>query len=61
MEEVLKAFEAEIESFILVPSDGGRFEFTVNDQLLYSKLQTNRHVESGEMERLVKKYMMEAS
>jgi selT/selW/selH-like putative selenoprotein len=59
MEEVLKAFEADIESFTLVPSDGGRFEFTVNDQLLYSKLQTNRHVESGEMTRLVKKYMME--
>ena len=59
MEEVLKAFEADIESFTLVPSDGGRFEFTLNDQLLYSKLQTNRHVESGEMTRLVKKYMME--
>jgi len=59
MEEVLKAFEADIESFTLVPSDGGRFEFTVNDQLLYSKLQTNRHVESGEMTHLVKKYMME--
>lgn len=59
MDEVLKAFEADIESFTLIPSDGGRFEFTVNDKLLYSKLETNRHVEQGEMTGLVRRYLQE--
>ena len=61
MDEVLKAFEADIESFTLIPSDGGRFEFTVHDKLLYSKLETNRHVEQGEMTGLVRKHLQEGS
>jgi selenoprotein W-related protein len=40
-----------------VPSEGGRFELTVNDKLLYSKLATNRHVEPGEIKGLLKKYL----
>jgi len=61
MDEVLKTFEADVESFTLVPSDGGRFEFTVNDSLLYSKLETNRHVEPGELPELVRQYLQEGS
>jgi selenoprotein W-related protein len=53
----LKEFEPEIESFTLIPSDAGRFEFVVNDQLLYSKLLTHRHVEPGEVAGLLKKYL----
>jgi selenoprotein W-related protein len=45
----------------LVPSDGGRFEVTVNDRLVYSKLQTHRHVESGEVVDLVRKLLKEGS
>jgi selenoprotein W-related protein len=52
--DLLKNFEAEIESITLVPSDGGRYEITVNDQLVYSKLQTGRHAEPGEVLGLVK-------
>ena len=37
MDELIKAFEPQIESFTLVPSDGGRFELTVNGKLIYSK------------------------
>jgi len=59
MDEVLKVFEPDVESFALVPSDGGRFEFTVNDKLLYSKLQTNRHVEQGELTGLVRQFIQE--
>jgi selenoprotein W-related protein len=40
-----------------VPSDGGRFEFTVNDKLLYSKLATHRHADPGEIKGLLKKYL----
>ncbi len=54
-DELLKEFEHLIESITLVPSEGGRFEVTVNGQLLYSKLQTKRHAEAGEVLRLVRK------
>jgi len=54
--ELLKAFEADIETLNLVPSDGGRFEVTVNGKLLYSKLETRRHAEPGEVLALVEKY-----
>jgi selenoprotein W-related protein len=53
--ELLNSFEAEIESVTLVPSDGGRFEVTVNDKLVYSKLQTGRHPETGEVIGLIRK------
>jgi selenoprotein W-related protein len=59
MAELLNEFEFEIESFTLVPSDGGRFEVTVNDRLIYSKLQTARHVEPGEVAGLVRKLLKE--
>lgn len=53
--ELLKEFEFKIDSFSLVPSDGGRFEVRVNGDLVYSKLQTNRHAEPGEVASLVRK------
>jgi selenoprotein W-related protein len=53
--ELLSNFEAEIESITLVPSEGGRFEVTVNDNLVYSKLQTGRHAETGEVVGLIRK------
>ena len=54
MDELLKSYEHVIEAVTLVPSDGGRFEVTVNGQLLYSKLETHRHAEPGEVLGLVK-------
>jgi selenoprotein W-related protein len=60
MAELLKHYEPEIESVTLVPSDGGRFEVKVNNQLLYSKLKTGRHAEDGEIMGLVKKHLKEA-
>lgn len=59
MAELLKEFEPQIASFSLVPSDGGRFELTVNGRLLYSKLKTSRHVEPGELSRLLQAYLEE--
>jgi selenoprotein W-related protein len=53
--ELLKEFEYDIGNLILVPSDGGRFEVTVGDELVYSKLQTHRHAEPGEVLGLVRK------
>jgi selenoprotein W-related protein len=44
-----------VEDVSLVPSDGGRFEVTVNGKLIYSKLETKRHAQPGEIIGLVNK------
>ncbi len=55
--ELLKEFEYDIGNLTLVPSDGGRFEVTVGDELVYSKLETRRHAEPGEVLGLVRKVL----
>lgn len=55
MAELIKAFEYEIEEIRLIPSDGGKFEIVVNNNLVYSKLKTRRHAEPGEVLGLVRK------
>jgi len=52
----LKEFEAKIESIRITPSDGGRFEVSVDGKLIYSKLSTGRHAEPGEVMALFRKY-----
>ena len=59
MPEILKEFEFQIGKFVLVPSDGGRFEFSVNGDLLYSKLKEGRHVNPGEVPTLLHTYIQE--
>ena len=46
--------EAQIESLTLIPGSGGKFEVTVNGQLIFSKKGLGRHAEPGEVYRLVK-------
>lgn len=58
-DELLREFEHTVDRLVLVPSDGGRFEVSVNGELLYSKLQTRRHAEPGEVMGLVRR-MVEA-
>jgi selenoprotein W-related protein len=55
VEELLKEYEHVIESVALIPSDGGKFEVSVNGQLVYSKLETKRHAEAGEILSLISK------
>jgi selenoprotein W-related protein len=52
---LLNTYESEIESVTLVPSSGGAFEVTVNDQIIYSKLKTGRHVDPNEVLGLIQK------
>ena len=52
---LLKDYEHLIESVTLIPSDGGRFEVSVNGELIYSKIQTKRHAEAGEIINLIHK------
>ena len=51
----MREFEHVIDRLTLVPGEGGRFEVSVNGELLYSKLQTHRHAEPGEILGLVRK------
>jgi len=43
----------------LIPSAGGAFEVTVNGKLIYSKKQTGRHAEPGEVKALVRQFIEE--
>ena len=52
---LLKDYEHLIESVALIPSDGGRFEVSVNGELVFSKLQLKRHAEAGEIVNLINK------
>ena len=58
-DELLKHYEHVIETITLVPSDGGKFEVSADGQLLYSKLETHRHAEPGEVLGLVRKLVGE--
>jgi selenoprotein W-related protein len=53
MAELLRQYESEIASISLIPSDGGKFEVKANDKMVYSKLQTGRHADPGELTKLV--------
>jgi selenoprotein W-related protein len=53
MGELLTKFEARLAAVRVAPSDGGRFEVSLDGELIYSKLATHRHAEPGEVARLV--------
>jgi len=55
----LEAFEPGIKQMTLIPSSGGAFEVTVNGKLIYSKKQTGRHAEAGEVKVLVRQFIEE--
>jgi selenoprotein W-related protein len=60
-EELLNAFEFETTQLILVPSDGGKFEVTVDGDLLYSKTRAGRHAEPGEVVEAVRQRLQRQS
>jgi selenoprotein W-related protein len=53
MTEILKQYEFKLSSIYLIPAGGGKFEVKLNDKLIYSKLETGRHAEPGELVRLL--------
>ena len=44
-DKVLETLRTDVKSLKLIPSKGGCFEVTVNDQLIYSKLDTGEFPE----------------
>ncbi len=46
----MKEFKQDIESLTLVPSDKGRFEFSIDGDLVFSKVQEGRFPEYNEIQ-----------
>ena len=55
VEDILEKYGQEVESIDLIPTSGGKFEFYLNGELLYSKIETYRHTEDGEILGLIEK------
>ena len=51
--ELLALYTTDIAGLELVPSGGGRFEVSVNDTLIYSKLEQGRFPDPGELRSLI--------
>ena len=52
-EELLKKHKSGIDSLLLIPSDGGRFEVKKNGELVFSKLHSGRFPEDGEVDAIL--------
>jgi selenoprotein W-related protein len=48
-EELLEKYAYVITALTIIPASGGRFEVTVDDDLIYSKKATGRHANPGEV------------
>lgn len=48
-DQLLQEFQPYVDSWTLIPSEGGRFEVEVNGRVVFSKLQTKRHAEIEEI------------
>ena len=54
----MSRYQHVIDEFVLVTGSGGAFEFSVNGELLYSKLSMQkRHAEEGEILQLFRDYI----
>ena len=52
-EQLLVAHKQDVAAFSLVPSDRGRFELSLDGELVFSKLQEGRFPDDGEVEALI--------
>lgn len=46
-----------IEQIVLIPSDKGRFEVTLDGELIFSKADLGRHAQPGEVAGLVRQHL----
>lgn len=51
---VLREHEDKVAEFTLVPSHGGVFEISLNDELLFSKKELDRYPEKDEVEDMIR-------
>jgi selenoprotein W-related protein len=53
-DKLITELKDKIKKLVLVPSDGGRFEVSVNGKLIFSKLETGRFPEYQEIRAQIK-------
>ena len=53
-ERLITELKARIKRLVLIPSDGGRFEISLDGKLIYSKLKTGRFPEYQEIRKHIK-------
>jgi selenoprotein W-related protein len=53
-EKLIKELKARIKRLVLVPSDGGRFEVSIDGTPVFSKLKTGRFPEYQEIRKHIK-------
>ena len=53
-DELLSGWAPIIKDVELVPSSNGRFEVSLDDELIFSKAELGRHAEPGEIAALVR-------
>ncbi len=56
-DDILGNYQHIIESFTLITGTKGVFEFEVNGQLLYSKKQSGRHANAGEVLKIFSEFI----
>ena len=59
--EILNEIQSEVASLELIPSAGGRFEWTVDGELVYSKAATGRYPDLAELKEAVYAKLPEAA
>ena len=57
MADLLPKFKQDLSAVRLVPSAGGKFEFSVNGDLVYSKLETGEFPENDDLIAVVERLM----
>ena len=55
VEDILEKYGEEVKSNDLIPGTGGVFELYLNGELIYSKHETGRHTNEGEILELMEK------
>jgi selenoprotein W-related protein len=53
-EKLITDLKAKIKRLVLVPSDGGRFEVSIDGKKVFSKLETGRFPEYQEIRKHIK-------
>ncbi len=56
-DHLVRQFKQNIDELTLLPSDGGRFEIKVNDEMIYSKLSTGQFPDNLTIEQEIRQRM----
>jgi selenoprotein W-related protein len=54
---VIAEFQHQLSEIVLIPSRGGVFEVTLDDEPMYSKKETGRHAEYDEVLRALRRHL----